>query len=65
MDIKNLIFGLISLLVSIIIFIYELNEDTGIKQDDDSSFKYYSIKSAIIFLLLAIYLLWDEIIKII
>jgi uncharacterized membrane protein len=61
---ENLIFGIVSLLVSMIIFIYEFYND-GIKQDDDSSFKYYSIKGAIIFLLLAIYLISTELAKII
>lgn len=64
MDFENLIFGIIAFLVSVIIFVYEFYNDR-INQDNNSSFKYYSIKGAIIFLILAIYLIYTEIVKII
>jgi hypothetical protein len=64
MDIEYLIIGAIFLLTGIAIIIYEFKYHT-IKEDEATSFQYYSVKGSIILILLALYLLWEEIKKVI
>jgi|TARA_B110000902_G_C14143160_1_gene526555 hypothetical protein len=64
MDIEYLIIGTIFLVSGLAILIYKF-KSYGIDDDDTGGFKYNSIGGAIMLILLAIYILMDEIMKII
>ena len=61
MDIEYLIIGIIFFITGLVILIYKF-KSYGIDDDDTGGFKYNSIGGAIILILLAIYILIDEII---
>ena len=63
-DFEYVIIGIVFLLVGISI-IYLEKKAYKVNEENTSSFKYYSIKGAILLFILAIYLIFKEVIKII
>jgi NADH:ubiquinone oxidoreductase subunit 3 (subunit A) len=63
-DFEYVIIGIIFLLAGISI-IYLEKKAYKVNDENTSSFKYYSIRGAIILFMLAVYLIYNEVIKII
>ena len=60
MDIEYLIIGLVFLITGVSIFVYKFNYHT-IKDDEITGFKYNWIGAAILLIILAFYLILEEI----
>ncbi|KEZ94001.1 hypothetical protein IL45_03880 [Nonlabens ulvanivorans] len=63
-DIEYVIIGVIFLLIAIAIIYIDIKNDK-VNEENNSSFKYYSVRGAIIFFILSLYLIFREVMKII
>ena len=64
MNFEYIIIGIVFLLVGITYIIYKFRYHT-IKEDEETGFKHQGLGGAIIIIMLAIYLIWNEVEKII